>query len=167
MKGLAVKNLHEKIWGWEKKKRTMLRYIKPGDIFCFSFDEESYCFGRIVAKITFGHVAEIFNHMSSEPIIDEEEIVESSRLIEPVILDSYSLFDRKAEGDWRIIGHQEEYVPEKFENVYFAYGLGHSCKITDIWGNEKPISEEEKNNYHLLSPKGDFKVKELIKAKRG
>lgn len=26
-----------KIWGWDKKKRTMLRFIKPGDIFCFQY----------------------------------------------------------------------------------------------------------------------------------
>ncbi len=29
-----------KIWGWNKKKRTMIRYIKPGDIFCFELSEQ-------------------------------------------------------------------------------------------------------------------------------
>ncbi|EAN2280869.1 phosphotriesterase, partial [Salmonella enterica] len=24
-----------KFWGWDKKPRTMLRFVKPGDIFCF------------------------------------------------------------------------------------------------------------------------------------
>lgn len=156
-----------KIWSWEKKKRTMLRYIKAGDIFCFILNEETYCFGRIVAKLIVGHVVEIFDYMSSEPTIGEKEINKSSRLIEPVIIDSYSLFDRKAEGEWRIIGHQEEYVPEGFENVYFTYGIGSSCKITDIWENEQAVSEAESKNYPEVSPKGDFNVKELIKAKLG
>ena len=31
-----------KIWGWEKKPRTMLRYLKIGDIFCFQYDEHTY-----------------------------------------------------------------------------------------------------------------------------
>ncbi|EAB7704566.1 phosphotriesterase, partial [Salmonella enterica] len=25
----------------------MLRFVKPGDIFCFKLDEDRYCFGRI------------------------------------------------------------------------------------------------------------------------
>ncbi|EAA3827205.1 phosphotriesterase, partial [Salmonella enterica subsp. enterica serovar Hadar] len=24
----------------------MLRFVKPGDIFCFKLDEDRYCFGR-------------------------------------------------------------------------------------------------------------------------
>ncbi|EAS8920308.1 phosphotriesterase, partial [Salmonella enterica] len=24
----------------------MLRFVKPGDIFCFRLDEDRYCFGR-------------------------------------------------------------------------------------------------------------------------
>lgn len=60
-----------KIWGWDKKKRTMLRFIKPGDIFCFQYDQSKYCFGRIISKIMTGHVAEIFDYMSTDPIINE------------------------------------------------------------------------------------------------
>ncbi|EBU0967044.1 phosphotriesterase, partial [Salmonella enterica] len=26
----------------------MLRFVKPGDIFCFKLDERRYCFGRII-----------------------------------------------------------------------------------------------------------------------
>ncbi|EKK8473443.1 phosphotriesterase, partial [Salmonella enterica] len=28
----------------------MLRFVKPGDIFCFRLDEDRYCFGRIISK---------------------------------------------------------------------------------------------------------------------
>lgn len=34
---------------WEKKPRTMLRYVKPGDIFCFKADVGRYRFGRIMS----------------------------------------------------------------------------------------------------------------------
>ncbi|WP_180296972.1 Imm26 family immunity protein, partial [Snodgrassella alvi] len=84
-----------KLWGWDKKPRTMLRFIKAGDIFCFKLDEQRYCFGRIIIKIFIGHVAELFDNISNSPDISEAEIKQARRLIEPVILDSYSLFDRK------------------------------------------------------------------------
>ncbi|EAR8131262.1 phosphotriesterase, partial [Salmonella enterica] len=27
-----------KVWDWDKKLRTMLRFVKLGDIFCFKLD---------------------------------------------------------------------------------------------------------------------------------
>jgi len=88
------KNVH-KIWGWDKKKRTMIRFMKPGDIFCFRLNEDKYCFGRIIAKTVVGHIAEVFDYISEEPNIDENQVERPLRLIEPVVLDSYSLFDKK------------------------------------------------------------------------
>jgi len=154
-----------KIWGWDKKPRTMLRFIKPGDIFCFQFNEQTYCFGRIIAKIMTGHVAEIFDYISSEPHINEQGIEQSSRLIDLLILDSYGLFDRKIEGEWRIIGHQEEYIPKDVDNVYFTFGIDRWCKIIDIWGNEKSISASERSYYPVLSPRGDWYIKEIVISK--
>jgi len=153
------------IWGWDKKKRTMLRFIKPGDIFCFPYDDKTYCFGRIITKIMTGHVAEIFDYMSKEPTINEREINNSSRLMQVVILDSYGLFDKKR-ADWRIIGHEEEYVPKDVEDIYFTYGVAFSCKRMDIFSNNvTPIKESEKSNYIEVSPKGDISIKILIAEK--
>ena len=42
-----------KLWSWEKKPRTMLRYLKIGDIFCFRYDDHTYRFGRIMARAAF------------------------------------------------------------------------------------------------------------------
>jgi len=142
------KNVH-KIWGWDKKKRTMIRFMKPGDIFCFRLNEDKYCFGRIIAKAVVGHIAEVFDYISEEPNIDENQVERPLRLIEPVVLDSYSLFDEKTEGDW-------------MENVYFTYGFSVWCKIIDVYGNVTPISEEERSNYPLLAPKGDDYVTRLV-----
>jgi hypothetical protein len=72
----------------------MLRFIKPGDIFCFEFDDRSYCFGRIIAETDFGHLAEIFDYISEEPYITIES-KKNSRVMASIVLDSYSLFDKK------------------------------------------------------------------------
>ena len=85
-----------KIWGWEKKPRTMLRFLKSGDIFCFKYDDHTYCFGRIMSKVIF-HIVEIFDYTSDQPIITEKDILRSGRLL-VTPLDTYSLFDRKSEG---------------------------------------------------------------------
>lgn len=154
--------LNIEFWGWDKKKRTMIRFMKPGDIFCFKLNEEKYCFGRIIAKTLVGHIAEVFDYISKDPIINEDEVENSTRLIEPVVLDSYGLFDKKAEGEWRIIGHQQDYIPTDVENVYFTYGIDIWCKIIDIYGNSTPISEEESKEYPILAPKGNNYITGLV-----
>ncbi|PIT58019.1 phosphotriesterase [Snodgrassella alvi] len=142
----------------------MLRFIKAGDIFCFKLDEQRYCFGRIIIKIFIGHVAELFDNISNSPDISEAEIKQARRLIEPVILDSYSLFDRKSEGEWRIIGHQQNYVPTDMNGVYFTYGEEPWCKKMDIWENEIPISGKEAESLPRVAPLGDYNIrKELLK----
>ena len=125
-----------KIWGWNKKNRTLLRFIKPGNIFCFKYSESFYCFGRIMSKTIVGHVAEI-----------------------------YSLFDCKSEGDWRIIGIQDNYQLVDAENIYFTYGAGKKRKMIDIYGNKSEIEEVEAQKYPILSPQGDYYIKKLISEK--
>ena len=154
-----------KIWGWNKKNRTLLRFIKTGNIFCFKYSESFYCFGRIMSKTIVGHVAEIFTYTSTEPVITENQILHSSRLIDVVILDSYSLFDCKSEGDWRIIGIQDNYQLVDAENIYFTYGAGKKRKMIDIYGNKSEIEEVEAQKYPILSPQGDYYIKKLISEK--
>ncbi|MEE7569548.1 immunity 26/phosphotriesterase HocA family protein [Citrobacter werkmanii] len=154
-----------KFWGWNKKPRTMLRFIKPGDIFCFQQNEERYFFGRIISKIMTGHVVEIFNYSSNQPSIDEQTINSSERLFSPIVIDTYGLFDRKIynESDYRIIGHQNNYTPTHLEHIYFTYGIDKWCKKVDIWGNETPITSEEAKTIPDLSPYGDYDIKQLLK----
>lgn len=154
-----------KFWGWDKKPRTMLRFVKPGDIFCFKLDDGKYGFGRIISKILTGHVAELFDFISSMPVVTEQDMIISERIIDPFVIDTYSLFDRKIEpgSDWRVIGHQNNFTPTNIENIYFSYGVGNSCKKEDIFGNTYSISEEEAWSLPRLSPKGDYDVKLLLK----
>ena len=109
-----------------------------------------------------GHIAEIFNYISSSPSIDEDIIQKSSRLIQLLVIDTYTLFDTKWSGDWRIIGHHENYTPKDVENIYFAYGLGNLCKKVDVYGNETPIPESEKDNYIRLAPLCDEYIKDIV-----
>lgn len=150
------------IWGWDKKVRTMLRFIKQGDIFCFEFKEKNYCFGRIIVKVTTGHLAEILDCVSDKPFIDINSIEKAQRIGEPVILDSYGLFDRKAEGEWRIVGHQEDYKPQDFYDIFMTFGIGDDWKRCDLYGNVTKITKEEHFRYILISPKGNNQVEELV-----
>ncbi|RNL77185.1 phosphotriesterase [Citrobacter sp. MH181794] len=154
------------LWGWDKKPRTMLRFIKPGDIFSFTLDDEKYCFGRIISRFDIGDVAEIFSFISDKPSISVDDIYKSTRLIPPLILNTYSLFDKKREknSDWRIIGNQKNYIPNNVDDIYFTYGVDRWCKKVDIFGNETSISAEEAKNISDLSPNNDYDVKQLINS---
>ncbi|ENT4820041.1 TPA: immunity 26/phosphotriesterase HocA family protein [Citrobacter farmeri] len=153
-----------KFWGWDKKPRTMLRFVKTGDIFCFQLDDDKYGFGRIMSLMTVGHISEFFDLFSKKPVITEEEINRAKRIIDPIIIDTYSLFDKKIESgsDWRIIGHQRGYSPKNVDGIYFAFGVGHDCKKKDFYGNVSHISQDEWENTPKLSPKGDYDIKKLL-----
>jgi hypothetical protein len=155
-----------KIWGWDKKIRTMLRFIKAGDIFCFEFDDRSYCFGRIIAETDWGHLAEIFDYISEEPYITIESLKNFSRVMAPIVLDSYSLFDKKIVGEWRIVGHQEDYIVPDFNDIYLTFGIGNDWKKIDLYGNISKISTEEHSKYISASPVGDYIIKSLIQQHR-
>lgn len=70
--------------------------------------DQRYGVGRIMTQNSLGHVAETFDKILTSPDVKS---LSFSRLGDPVILDSYSLFDRKLEGDWRIVAHQIDYEP--------------------------------------------------------
>ncbi|UFH50452.1 Imm26 family immunity protein [Pseudomonas sp. KNUC1026] len=145
---------------WNKKPKTLLRYIKPGDIFCFLSGENRYHFGRVMTRNRLGHVAEVFRDHLSIP--DASRLPAFERLWQPLILDSYSLFDRKLEGDWRIVGHQPGYSPDGTDDIFFTLGVEGSCKRVDIFDNEVPITREEAKTLRDYSPMGDFDVKEAL-----
>ena len=140
----------------------MRRYIKRGDIFCFRYDEKRYCFGRIIELITVGGLVEIFEFISNNPSIDVETIEKTPRLLPPIIISIYDLFDTKREGDWRIIGHQDDYKASDYDKIYLSFGLNGDWKKKDLYGNVTRISDEEHCNYILCSPNMDNKVKNML-----
>ncbi len=152
------------IRGWDKKPRTMLRYLDAGQIFCFKFDENKYCFGRLMTEASVGHIAEIFDYTASTPEIGADEI-NSAKRISVEVLDSYSLFDRKSEGDWRIIGACGNYIPTDVENIIFYFGIGSGTQLVDFFDHKTPVPPEEAMKYPPLSPHGDYEIKTKISEK--
>ncbi|EAW8015348.1 phosphotriesterase [Salmonella enterica] len=118
----------------------MLRFVKPGDIFCFKLDEDRYCFGRIITLMTVGHLSESFDIIKKSPGITELEISNARRIIE----------------------HQVNYNPKNLDGIYFALGIGDSCKKKDCYGNDFLISESEWKTLPKLSPKGGFDIKKRL-----
>ena len=152
-------------WDWEKKKRTPLRFIKAGDVFCFQYHKSMYCFGRIISRLDIGCIAEVFDYVSNEPKISEECIDRSKRIIDPVNLDIYTLFDKKMMGDWRIIGHHESFTATNVDNMYFVYGVPNSWTKIDVYGNATPISNMEAENLPKFYVMNDYDIKELLASK--
>ncbi|EBQ1624964.1 immunity 26/phosphotriesterase HocA family protein [Salmonella enterica] len=118
----------------------MLRFVKPGDIFCFKLDEDRYCFGRIITLMTVGHLSELFDIIKKSPGITELEISNARRIIE----------------------HQVNYNPKNLDGIYFALGIGDSCKKKDCYGNDFLISESEWKTLPKLSPKGGLDIKKRL-----
>ena len=145
---------------WEKKPRTMLRYLKPGNIFCFVRRPGVYGFGRIMTDVNMGHMAEIFDYFSETPVITEQQVLDSKRAWGPLCLDSYALFDRKYKSDWRIIGHQDGYEPTDYEGVYLVYGSKGLQRRIDIFENETRVDDAEASRWPSYSPNGDYDVQE-------
>lgn len=102
-----------------------------------------------------GHVAETFDKILTSPDVKS---LSFSRLGDPVILDSYSLFDRKLEGDWRIVAHQIDYEPPSEESIKFVYGVANNIKLVDIFDNETDLVGD-KDKYPDYSPVGDGEIK--------
>ncbi|MFJ4048250.1 Imm26 family immunity protein [Pseudomonas hunanensis] len=153
------------IWGWQKKTRTTLKNIKAGDIFCFTQEDEGYYFGQIISKIITGHVAEIFRMVKKDPLITPVELEHIEPLTDPVVLDSYSLFDKKTDpaGEWRIIGHQEALQTNRFKNYYFAYGTPESWTKISALNVKEEASEHEIANLPPLTPLNNYKISILLK----
>ncbi|BDR57638.1 hypothetical protein XA3_00790 [Xylocopilactobacillus apicola] len=146
---------------WRKKPRTMLRFIKPGDIFSFQIEDNLFGFGQIIADSMMGHSAEIFNYFNSSPEISKDNIIGAKRLISPIILDSYTLFDKKLEGDWRIIGHEENYNPKDIDGFFFKYG-DPILKKVDLLGSVTSTNAKEAEKYPYYTSQSDYDIKNLI-----
>lgn len=145
-------------------RRKKRQKVSPGDIFAYRLDDNRFGFGRIVANVSIGAIAEIFDFFSSQPIFDHSW--EKKWLIPPVPIESYSLLEVGALGDWRIVDHQPGYVPdERFHALRYVYGAApFALTVTDIFENSRPISAQEAEGLPEFSPYDDFRFKELIMA---
>ncbi|HAL22896.1 MAG TPA: phosphotriesterase [Stenotrophomonas sp.] len=138
----------------------MLRFIHPGDVFCFTRNDGNYYFGQIVSEALLGHHVRIFDLSQDTPEIAKQELLQAKEVLPPLIVDSYSIFDRKANdhGDWRIIGRLEVGDTSRFDAYFFCYGTERNWKKVDAMGmNERPISDEEAMTLQPMVALNDFK----------
>lgn len=147
---------------WDKKPRTALRSIKPGDIFMFRLGSDSFGIGRILSKVSIGHVAEFFEPILSIPDLGDNNVDTIQRRGQPLIIDSYSLFDRKLEGDWRIVGHEVGFEPKNVNGIYFIYGTDKNLKKVSIFDEESVVDEKSASTLEYYSPNGDIHIRHKL-----
>ena len=136
-----------KIREWNEKPRTKLRFIKIGDIFCYQFSEEMFVFGQILGKVNVGHVIQFFDIFQARLTITVEELSRAQFIGKPIIVDSYTLFDRSPVWSWQIIGHQVDFDPSPFKDLAFKWGDPSGTQFGKVWldGRTEPkiFSREE------------------------
>ena len=166
---LNKKNIE--IWNWDKKPRTLLRYIKVGDIVCYEMDKtgDFFGYGQLIADMKWGFALKIFKITHINPNdITLEDILDSKKLGRIFIIDSYATFDRKytKNGEWRIIGREKNFKLEQtdIDNTYFVMGIKGMLQKINLLGESQNISDKEQdnNNYIWLSPLSGDLVKEYI-----
>lgn len=124
----------EHLNGWDEKPRTVPAINQDRGYFLLPAFRQAYSFGQILSKIATGHVAAIFDVVSEHPEIAAPALDLERLSVAPLVIDSYSLFDKKREGDWRIIGHREPDIPAALKDTHFVYRMGDSRKKVDLWG---------------------------------
>ena len=153
-----MKNI--RLWGWDKKPRTMLRYIKVGDIVCFEINSsgDKFGYGQIIAELSTGRAFRTFNIIHSDPMdITIDEIENSNQFGKTFVLDAYGTLDDKKliqNGEWRIIGRQEnfELTEDEINNVFFEYGNKGMKQKKNLLNQNVSISDAEAENYVSSGP---------------
>ncbi|MBO4653328.1 MAG: leucine-rich repeat protein [Lachnospiraceae bacterium] len=139
-----------KLWDRETKEYTQSRYVKQGDIFSFLYEKQYYFFGRILVVEPKKYcIAEIFDHVSEQPEIDEQTILTAGRMMPPFNVDTkYTFQDKLMKWDWRIIGHQEGFTAPDQDELAFARKDSELGWIKeDLKGMITQISEQEAPGY--------------------
>ena len=133
----------------------MLRYINGGDFFCFELpDGKGYGCGRVVAKLSIGHAVEVYEGVEPLPQFSSGWFDKKVSFYE--IIDSYSLFDRKKEGDWRILVTSCALsVDYDFDAAWFGYGTKGGRQKVNLAGSRFDCSEEEYASLPAFRPAGN------------
>lgn len=141
-----------------KKRETP----KSGDIFSFKIEENLYGFGLIVSEVIIGHVALIFKVKSKWPTISL--ISSNTPSFEPIIIDSYSLFNQHLEGEWKIIQRNKNYQPDpSLEKTLFVFGdTPDNLKAKNIYNQTQKISLEDSKNKPKLIALGNQSIINMV-----
>lgn len=152
---------------WDSKPRTMLRFLKPGDRFAFETSPGRFGQGTLLAKVSLGHSAEIYPALVSDPA-DTSAWDDGAEPAFFEILDTYSLFDRRREGDWQRIA-TDAAVPSRpaHRSTRFGYGSPGDGQSTDLFGHRAPVDEHEFARLPRYRPAGHRAVVARLAAFTG
>jgi len=148
-------------------KMAQKEKFKVGDLFCLEMLNKEFAFGRCLSEVSIGHMVDIFDFFSTEPKFKPSPVTE--RLFHPIAIDSWSLLRRRIsyrEGNWSVLGFDEDFSPNPDEDTFFTYGTGPTRKKVDIFDKAWGISLEESRKYPSYSPLGDEEVLEMIQQYR-
>lgn len=128
----------------QKKNKDYIKEHKSRRYFLLHPGRRNILFWANNIKIITGHVAEIFRMVKKDALITPAELEHIDPITDPVVLDSYSLFDKKTDPtrECRIIGHQEAIQTNRFKNYYFAYGTPES------WTKISALNVKEEASEH-------------------
>ncbi|GAA0724027.1 hypothetical protein GCM10009430_28140 [Aquimarina litoralis] len=136
--------------------------LESGDVLGIDLGNSEYAFARVLSKVSIGHCIEIFDHIGNKSD-DYKNINFDSRLLQPQIIDSHSLFWLGKEGNWSVLEKQEDFSPSSDEKTKFEYGDKSNPTLIDIFGNKEEKSSDDENRYPPYIPKGDIQIKKNIK----
>ncbi len=170
--------------------KTSKGKFQIGDIFSLKLNNGEFAFGRCISEISLGHIVEIFNYFSEENKFNTT--FTEQRLFEPIPIDTWGLFGRrKKEGNWQVIGHEENFIPKNVEHLRY-WGMAGE-KVTDTklmnifdkdcgdieiskvnsienrelqFGHHFKVKGMEQEIFLLRSPWGDFDVQKEIELFR-
>lgn len=134
--------------------------LKVGDILSFELKLNKYGFARVLAKTKLGDAINVYNYFSTDTK-DYKEAIKTNFLFEqPIILDSYSIFWKRSEGNWDLLQSDNDFKYNENEKIKFKYGVPGLFKLIDL--NDKSydnISQTEAEEYPDYSPFKDRSVK--------
>jgi hypothetical protein len=110
--------------GLQRQAEDHAPLIKPGDALMPALENSKYGLRRILSQVSLGRVAEILDAELAEPSLNAVSVDALRRRGRPTVVDSYGLFDKKLEGDWCIISHQDGFVPSNVDGVFFTHRPG-------------------------------------------
>ena len=154
-----------KIFNWEKNK-TLYRYIKNGDLFCFKIAERLFGYGRLIAKNKLGATVGIFDLFTLSPVEPfDYKNAGNYPILFKTVLDCHTLFVSKLESDWRIIAQDPDYqdpTPSEITSINPAMELAHNADFSIEQEIDKEdarqkilkkieLLETPRSHYHILS----------------
>ena len=132
-----------KILGWDKKPKTLYRYIKEGDIFAFQIKIDLFGFGRILAKNPLGVSAEIFDVFETNPDdFFRNKKYDRTTTLFVTILDAHSLFQEKLDTEWRIIAKDTNY-DNPYADIYTSISPIMKIMHNPDFSKKMEITKEE------------------------